>query len=132
MSGQKFHYYTGTINLQSPSNATAFRDGAIKIIAPVTTPTADDQGTVELVAKNLILAQDTGATLFIGNGQGSNIKIGGGNGGQTIQIGYDIIPGLSSNAINIGSINSIVTINGFVNMTGASVNLTGGSLFYQW
>ncbi len=132
MSGQKFHYYTGTINLQSPSNATAFRDGAIQIIAPVTTPTADDQGTVEITANSLILAQNTGASLFIGNGEGSNIKIGGSNGGQTIQIGYDIISGLSANFINIGSFNSVVTINGFVNMTGASVNLTGGSLFYQW
>lgn len=132
MSGQKFHYYTGTINLQSPSNATAFRDGAIQIIAPTTTPTADDQGTVEITANSLILAQNTGASLFIGNGEGSKIKIGGSNGGQVIQVGYDIISGLSPNFINIGSFNSVVTINGFVNMTGASVNLTGGSLFYQW
>ena len=132
MSGQKFHYYTGTINLQSPSNATAFRDGAIKVIVPVTTPTADDQGTIELVAKNLILAQDDNASLFIGNGDGSNIKIGGSGGGQTIQMGYDLAPALSPNFINIGSFNSVVTINGIVNLTGATVTVNPGSFFSQW
>lgn len=132
MSGQKFHYYTGTINLQSPSNATAFRDGAIKVIVPIITPTADDQGTIELVAKNLILAQDDNASLFIGNGDGSNIKIGGSGGGQTIQMGYDLAPALSPNFINIGSFNSVVTINGVVNLTGATVTVNPGSFFSQW